>query len=304
MKLNRDNILKKYKWLREKKRPFIISADYDGLICASFLNHYLNWELVGYYDFKSIWLSKEALQYKNNLIWVDLNILPKAGTSLGGHIVSMNSTVPKGFNSSCNPNILADINSKKFENKFPFSTLIFLLWLHDIQIDNKIAKLFILHSDNTWMKVQRYSNNIKYWTEILSSYPWDRLFKNICSIQHEEQVDQFLYPRLIHIGASTNFSKLTSKYLKIKSRECKINPDWDNDIILRLLNLFGEYISWTPPVIPKIIQRVDGKRLKISLEDVKKIGLDQFIKKNKVFSYAITSSRYISYTNFSKTIKS
>ena len=51
MKLNRKNIFKKYEWLKEKKRPFIISSDFDGLICASFLSHYLNWELVGYYDF-------------------------------------------------------------------------------------------------------------------------------------------------------------------------------------------------------------------------------------------------------------
>ena len=60
MKLNRDNIFKKYNWLREKKRPFIISCDYDGIICASFLNHYLNWDLVGFYDYNSIWLSEEA----------------------------------------------------------------------------------------------------------------------------------------------------------------------------------------------------------------------------------------------------
>ena len=40
------------------------------------------------------------------------------------------------------------INAENFKNKFPFSTLIFLLWLHDIKITNQIAKLFVLHSDN------------------------------------------------------------------------------------------------------------------------------------------------------------
>ena len=55
MQIKRKNIFKSYKWLNHKKRYFIISADYDGLICSSFLNHYLNWSLAGYYDFNSIY---------------------------------------------------------------------------------------------------------------------------------------------------------------------------------------------------------------------------------------------------------
>ena len=74
MQINRKNIFKKYKWLKEKKRPFIISSDYDGLICASFLSHYLDWQLVGYYDYNSIWLSEDAQKLKKKIIWVDLNI--------------------------------------------------------------------------------------------------------------------------------------------------------------------------------------------------------------------------------------
>ena len=83
MKLHRDNIFKKYKWLREKNRPFIISSNYDGIICASFLSHYLNWKLVGYYDYNNIWLSDNAVKNKKDIIWVDLNILPETGKSLG-----------------------------------------------------------------------------------------------------------------------------------------------------------------------------------------------------------------------------
>ena len=42
MQIKRKNIFKDYKWLKEKNKFFIISADYDGLICASFLHHHLN----------------------------------------------------------------------------------------------------------------------------------------------------------------------------------------------------------------------------------------------------------------------
>ena len=118
MKLSRDNIFKKYKWLREKKRPFIISSNYDGIICASFLSHYLDWELVGYYDYNNIWLSDNAVKNKKDVIWVDLNILPETGKSLGGHIVFLDDNYPKGLFTSCNPNILAKINAVTVPKKY------------------------------------------------------------------------------------------------------------------------------------------------------------------------------------------
>ena len=87
MQIKRKNIFKQYKWLKEKNKFFIISADYDGLICAAFLHHHLNWKLSGYYDYNSIWLSNDALKNKKDLIWVDLNILPSSGKSIGSQIV-------------------------------------------------------------------------------------------------------------------------------------------------------------------------------------------------------------------------
>ena len=91
MQIKRKIIFKQYKWLKEKKKFFIISADYDGLICAAFLHHHLNWQLSGYYDYNSIWLSNNALKNKKDLIWVDLNILPSSGKSIGSQIVSLNN---------------------------------------------------------------------------------------------------------------------------------------------------------------------------------------------------------------------
>ena len=97
MILNRKDIFKKYPWVKQKNKKFIISADYNGLICASFLSHYLNWKLMGYYDLESLWISKETIENYNEIIWVDLNILPKQGRAIGGHIVSLDKQTPKGF---------------------------------------------------------------------------------------------------------------------------------------------------------------------------------------------------------------
>jgi len=301
MQIKRKNIFKSYKWLNHKKRYFIISADYDGLICSSFLNHYLNWSLAGYYDFNSIWLSQRALDNKKELIWVDLNILPPSGRSFGGQIISLGKETPPGFQTSCNANILANITENNFANKFPFSSLLFLMWLHNIEYNkNDIGRLLLLHSDNTWMKIQKYSKNIIYWENILSKYKWKKIFSKVDTIDYETKVDQYLYPILQDIGAISGFSKLTSKYLKIKSRECKLNPDWDSDVILRLCDLFAQHLNWTPPKIPSIIKRVEGKRYKLPLSHLKKIGLKKFLKKNKVFSYAITNPKDFNYTVFEK----
>ena len=87
MILNRKDIINRYPWMYEKGHQFIVSSDYDGLICASLLNHLKNWKLVGYYNLESIWISEDAKKNKNDIIWVDLNILPKQGRAIGGHII-------------------------------------------------------------------------------------------------------------------------------------------------------------------------------------------------------------------------
>ena len=299
MIFNRNEIINKYPWINKAKQRFIVSADYDGLICASLLNHFKNWDLVGYYNLESIWISKEAKQYKNDIIWIDLNILPQQGRAVGGHIVSINNEFPDGFKTSCNLNILAGLNSSMFKNKFPLSTLFFLLWIYKIDIPKKIlAKMLVLHSDSTWLKFQNYTENFDHWTEALSDYNWSWFFRNVFSETFEKRIDELLYTELKSIYAISGFSKLKSKKLNLQSRELKINPDWDEDVIFNLFQIFATNLKWTPPKLPKIIKRVDGEKNKVALREVKKIGLSKFLKKENVFSYSITSPQTLIYTSF------
>ena len=301
MNINRNIIFKNFSWLKDKDRFFITSSDYDGLICASFLSHYLGWKLVGYYNMENIWISKKGLEHKKELIWVDLNIVPQLGKSIGGQIANIDNNLPSGLKSSCNLNIINNVTYKNFKNKFPFSTLIFLLWLYNIDIKSKlVSKLFILHSDSSWVKIQRYNKNVNHWIELLEDYNWNTLFSKIDTIDYEKSIDQILYPYLINIGASTGFSKLKSKHLNIKTRECRLNPDWDEDIILNLFELFAQFLNWDCPEIPIISSRINGKKNTIKLDLVLKEGLNNFILKNKVFSYAITSPFNLKYTIFNK----
>ena len=107
-----------------------------------------------------------------------------------------------------------------------------------------MAQFLVLHSDSTWFKYQKYTKNFRDWLSILDDYKWSALFKDIDTIDFEKKVDQEFYPLMIQMSATSGFSKLKSKHLHIKSREYQFNPDWDEDVILNLFTLFGQYLFW------------------------------------------------------------
>ena len=63
---------------------------------------------------------------------------------------------------------------------------------------------------------------------------------------------------------------------------------------------FGNALKWTPPDLPKIESRIDGNRSKISIDNVKMVGLSKFLKSHHVFSYAIPSPNDFNFTSFGK----
>ncbi|NOZ09171.1 MAG: hypothetical protein GXO91_09930 [FCB group bacterium] len=299
MEFSRKKIISKYPWLVERDQPFIISADYDGLICASLLHQQLNWQLAGYYDLTSLWISDTARKYRRDLIWVDLNILPVQGRAIGGHIVSPDRETPPGFETSCNPNILSGLTAKDFRKKFPFSTLIYLLWLHNLRVENSLlARLLVLQADAVWLKFQNYPENVKTWMKMLGDYDWEWLFKRVNTRTFEKRIDGLLYPKLTALGAVSRRGKLKSVNYGFRSLQYQFNPDWDEDVVLALFRLFGNELKWTPPPLPEITRRIEGRRSKVPLHEVKKTGLQDWLKKRKVFSYAIPSPQILNYTTF------
>ena len=301
MEIQRKQIINQFPWLKKKNCKYIISSSYDGLICSSFLNHFLNWELVGYYDLESLWISKNAVDNKEDIIWVDLNILPIQGRAIGGHIVAYNNKIPKGFDSSCNPNILVKLSSGDFKYKYPFSTIMFLLWLHKKYINsNDDAKFAVLNADDVWLKCQNYKTNCNLWEKTLADYDWNLLLGKINSKMFEKKINQKYYPFFESNNFFNQTGKITSNHYGIKSRQLWFNPDWDENIILNLIDYFAEKLEWTPPNLPIISDRIDGIKNKVGLTTIKNEGIDSFIKKNKVFSYAITSTKTMSFTIFNK----
>ena len=133
--------------------------------------------------------------------------------------------------------------------------------------------------------------HVKHYKEISEFYQ-----KNNCSIINQADISSII--DLIY----SNKKQKIILYDDILYGEIldSINLDWDEDIILKLFDYFGEKLEWTPPKLPQIYKRIDGIRNKAELRNVKEKGINDFIKKNKVFSYAITSTKTLSYTIFNK----
>ena len=171
--------------------------------------------------------------------------------------------------------------------------------MHNLKIKNDLlARLLVLHSDSTWLKFQHYSNNCNKWQKILSNYNWKWLFQSVNTKTFEKRIDELLYPLLQKMQAVSVKSKLKSNHLNINSKQYQFNPDWDEDIILKLFNLFATTIGWTPPSLPSITKSIKGIRQKAPLALIKQIGLSHFLKEIRVFSYAIPSPRIFNFTSF------
>ena len=167
-----------------------------------------------------------------------------------------------------------------------------------------LARLLILHSDATWLKYQHYSENSKKWQKLLHDFNWNWLFQGVNTKAFEKRIDEYLYPLFQSMQAVSGKSKLRSKHLNISSKQFQLNPDWDEDVVLQLLNLFGKTLGWTPPKLPLNLKLINGNRKKVPLAIIKETGLSQFLKDNRVFSYAIPSPRIFNFTSFGTVHKS
>ena len=138
----------------------------------------------------------------------------------------------------------------------------------------------------------------------MGDYNWKWLFQRVNTKTYEKRVDEELYPLLHSMQAVSGKGKLRSNYLNIQSRQYQFNPDWDEDVVLKLLRLFGKTLGWTPSEIPEIVKSIEGIRQKVPLALIKEKGLSNFLQKRRVFSYAIPSPRIFNFTSFGLAYKS
>ncbi|UCH09671.1 MAG: hypothetical protein JSU61_10675 [Fidelibacterota bacterium] len=296
--MNREAIIQQFPWLKELDRPMIISNDLDGLLAAAFLHHHLGWRIAGYYNCTTLWLSPIALEDKADLIWIDLDICQPAYPAVGHHILTLTHETPEPLRHICNPNLLAGIGAHTFSSKYPFSTILFLLWLHEIDVRrNLLARLLILHADSVWINLQHYYENAHQWQQRLSEYNWKWLFNQVDTEQFECRIQDHLLPRLERLGGMQSTGGNLSRHLRLQGSQLRFNPDWEEDIALGLWDLVGTYLKWSPPTAPGIEHRIEGRRQTAALPSVTDENFPDNLIQDRIFSYAITSRDRINFTH-------
>jgi len=83
-----SNIISQYPWIVSSNQKCILSPDCDGFLCGLLMSAIFNWEIVGYYDGKVMFL-KENENIKD-CIFLDMEIFRNYIRSLGQHMLLWN----------------------------------------------------------------------------------------------------------------------------------------------------------------------------------------------------------------------
>ena len=176
-KIDYEEVLKKYPWIRESDRYCILSPDSDGLLCGLFMAKCRGWKIVGFYDDKVGVVNKD---YKSkDIVFLDGEIFRENAKSLGHHMVCLTNKkrdlLEKNFKNCIQPNLMRNYDGKKFFRlKYPLASIHLLVSI--IAYDDRntrpikltgdaIAPLFF--TDGVFNVLFLYPENVLNWLSYL-----------------------------------------------------------------------------------------------------------------------------------------
>ncbi len=229
-KIDYEKLIKKYPWIIEKNQKCVISPDADGMLCGLFMSHYLNWEIVGYYDNGKNLILRNGISAKE-CVFLDTEIYRKEIRSCGHHIVLYrNNDLPHNwdnFSNCLNPNNLRGRSLKnQFSLKYPMGTIHLLICIVGYRHDIKFSRgsLFaVLQADGTINRfIDRYSENLIDWLNYLNVF----------------EGSNFLSDLLHHEVDFLDFSRQYVDYVQrfVKTQKDKIPISDSNDLKIESFN--------------------------------------------------------------------
>ena len=318
--LEKNKIIEKFPYLcnlNTNITGIVIGNDLDALLSAFVLKNKFNWNVVGIYDLENLWFDKnltigefKTLIKNHQLLWIDLDIYNKDIPSIGHHILEYNENDKLlGHKNSLNPNLIRGIGYKNFYKKYPLGTVHFLIWLLDISIEfNRFTKLLLWMIDSAFINGQRYTENVHYWLKNCVNI--DFMLDSFSQVQgkaFEFEIKNMIYTKMYNIGIKQGFVQKRSKYLQLGGYQCQWkNPEKELSIINELLKLIAKESKLEIPHFPRKYNLI---KLSRKTGDINRIickykCLDNFLTKEKIFSYAITNRNVINYTKSNKISKS
>lgn len=283
----------------------IIGNDLDALLSSALLNDKFDWDIVGIYDYRTLWIDREIELFKkkiqtNKFIAVDLDINHPKIHSIGHHILSFSENdALYGHKLSLNPNMIRGIYHDQFTRKYPLSTIHFLTWIFQLTDDlDDLSRKLIWLSDSSFINGQkhRFKTNVSEWLE---NFFVDKIYLNdlkyLDTIEFENGIRNIV-SMIKKTGIPVNKGQVSSYHLHLRGNQCQwSDPNSQRIPILRMYKLISEITSWNKPSLPDF-QPIVGKRKTDHITKDLKCGLDNFLTEKKVFSYVFPNYRNINYT--------
>jgi len=281
--VSRESVVNNNSWMLERDKPFVIHNDIDGLLSAMLLSQKVNWNLVGFYDLKSVWFDTSFEGSIFDPIYIDLDVTHFQARSAGHHIILQHGKF------HVNPNLLFNKNIYNFETKYPLGEILFLLWLYDEKLPvNKDSWYWLLHADSSW---ESYYGKVTEKTERLTQIiernvdDWLRSKLNFPPLadflrQHKYQdfkrrIDELIMPNKFGRGDQFSFRM----------------QNWDRERtgIVDVLNHLESVLSWSATAIPRKLRKV-RELVNFTLSDYDR---DMFSKvlpyfRDNIFSHGVT----------------
>ncbi|MBI3512373.1 MAG: hypothetical protein HY064_17055 [Bacteroidetes bacterium] len=314
-----DRIVEDHPWIIQPNLKCVLSPDSDGLLCGLLMSHYLNWEIVGYYDGKVMLL--DTKQVAQDVVFLDMEICRKEIRSIGHHMLMFNKKyfplVKDQFTNCIQPNLMRNYDAKTFRLKYPLATVHLLIGI----LDNTFKKVVLKESaicplfftDGTFNVLFSYPENVLDWLKYLKANEIQSalhyLFENdkYSTITLMRAMDHFFRKRdEISIskqrGDRLRISEKNGESFNIESDDDgtkKINEE-AKDRAIKFIKLLSESTGWLYKAdswswnkfsyykFSKGDFKGDGKRLNGR-------NFEEFLKKNPL-SWAMTSGDNIEYT--------
>lgn len=192
----------------KRNQQCVINTDLDGFLCGMLLQHFLDWEVVGFCNSRDSFWFAEGIKIKN-VVFVDIFMASSQLKCLDQHIVSVDqehNEMLKQNPNKLNPNILRDRTflGSNYHRKFPFGTVHFLISeLEKMGFDVKgalplkktvfgmvrVIDIFLRADDALYSTAVKYRENTQDWWAWLGSGACTVAFKGYCSLL-EANTDQ------------------------------------------------------------------------------------------------------------------
>ena len=297
-----------------ENKQIVINTDLDGILSALIMCHYLNCEVVGFYNSKDKLVLKKGTK-KDNPVYVDIFTQNPNIVNIDQHIVSYDENHHNyllNLGTKINPNL---DNGKYFTSfyyeKYPFGTVHYLISLLeskgvDVQLDlNKkygyisMADILFRADDTLNTTLHRYVDNSKNW--------WNWLLEK----SNHSNITNHMYEKIYSISKDeiTHRTKLCEDMFNHFNCETKDGGyRYITDYNYKVKKDFKSYVQFLSKFFNLKCFNMDmdfdvyvGKNVRTTLfdyqvEDFKK----GYLGTNEIFSYAfVKSSLYydsLSYT--------